>query len=206
MAEKFIGVSMVRDLKWGFTCEQCGKTVEVTSGISSRFGEKITGRKAFAELSEAGKQKYLAEARSEFPKVCENFVSQWNNGVYPNFIIDKQQVCPYCYKYQHWSKKIVEMSAEKSTIGDSITGSFGAIILSFILSGIVWLIIRNGIVFWILFILLSIIWSILCIFGAKSTKKQLLQQKAELENKAKQLPQFISWGDTKEEITSYASV
>jgi hypothetical protein len=204
MPERFLGVYMARDYNWAYTCELCGKKVELQSKIIYRWGTTVSTSVlsgTFSSLDEEDKRAYRAQARTEFPAICENFVSKWKNGSYPDYVATKNGRCPHCLKNQHWSKVIAELSSEKpkTSAGDFVSGIFGGIFIAGILALIVRLITGSGIVFWIIFGTLSIASVPLVIWGAKQTLSQLLKEKAELETKEKQFPTFVSWGNTRED-------
>jgi hypothetical protein len=205
MAEKFIGVKMTKEFNWRYPCEHCGKTIEVQSSFMGQYGQKVrkmTPSGTTFNLTEQGKQSYLAQARSDFPKLCENTLLQWNNGIYPDFIIAKYGKCSYCRKYQHWNKKIAELSIS-SLVGNIIASIFIAPVISMVLTLIISIFVK-GKALLIIGIILSVILMIICIFAAIIERKELVQQKAELKNKPKQFPKFVSWGNTSENIISYA--
>ncbi|MDR0509777.1 MAG: hypothetical protein LBH06_01630 [Rikenellaceae bacterium] len=213
MPKKIVGVQMTREFNWSYICEQCGQKVEAQSIIGGpKHG--VTVRKAELSgtqysLTEVGKQTYLAQARAEFPRVCENFLADWNRGVYPDFVIAHKDKCPYCQKYQHWSKAIVNRKSPAGGIAVAIFVSpFLAALISLIIFFINTIFIKDqGIrqmTAFIVWILLTVIFIPAFIWSTKQEQKNILRQKAELESKPKQYPQFVSWGKTSETGRAWA--
>jgi hypothetical protein len=205
MSERFLGVQMNREYTWGYTCEHCGKSVELQGKLSARYG--ATARKGTMSgttfsLTDEGKKTYLAQGKSEFPRALELALADWNNGKYPSDVFGKYSICPHCKKHQHWSKEIQEFTTGIGTIlGGIFGGLFGGGFIALIPTLIVSLIINDNpkVILFVLFIVWGLLF-LLSIIGGISKSGDLKREKKELENVSKQFPQFKVWGNTSEEI------
>jgi hypothetical protein len=214
MAEKFVGVVMKRDYTWGYTCEHCGKRAELQNAIQSRYGRTYT--KALSPtvpvyLTEEGKQLYLAQGRAEFPNACEVWLARWKRGEIPEDLTGPPSVCPHCKKHQHWSNEIRDLGPKgKSKVGIIISAFFLSLLgtlLVFLVSTCTIAMIRDkelGPVGRLITLILAVLFWIALwvgfIIAQQSTNKDLLQERADLEHKEKQVPAFVSWGKTYEDI------
>ena len=97
----FAGAIAEQEYQWEYTCEFCGKRVEKTGKLTAShgFGRNVNTRwsvnRAWSQEAIAQAERKLAEKKAQTESLSQS--GQWAP-------VGDDGKCPYCGKYQHWSR------------------------------------------------------------------------------------------------------
>ena len=139
----FFGGIAHQDLRWGFTCEFCGKEAEIKTTLTEKVGEN---HKASSTMigGPGARMAFEAGARNVLKQRMGKIDSEWRNG---QFEAPKEAdgKCPHCHKYQSWSKHVLDAqkggkqapslvaSVFVDLIGGAIIGAIIGAVFSFLI-------------------------------------------------------------------------
>ena len=139
----FFGGIANQDLRWGFTCEFCGKEAQIKTTLTEKNGEN---HKASSTMigGPGARMAFEAGARNMLKQRMEKIDREWQNGTFeaPKEADGK---CPHCHKYQSWSKYVLDAqkggkqaqtlvtSVLVGFIGGAIIGAIIGAVLSFLI-------------------------------------------------------------------------
>ncbi len=144
----FYGGIANRDLRFGFTCEFCGKEAEIKTTLTEKNGEyhkassTVIGRPGTASDLVLG-ARYLMQER------VNKIDRDWEKGKF-DAPEEADGICPYCHKYQSWSKNVQEAQKGKNW--------FFSLIVSPIIAELIMSVILGGIIAFVLSFLIVTFW------------------------------------------------
>lgn len=202
----FRGIIAEREYSWGYDCEHCKQKVKKTFKAASRVGREVTAA-TWTYVTPESEQVMIAEALHSLAGECKAIDLFWTNRSDDAKWLDgikDNGICPSCGKYQHWAsdmRKHGSSPIKKETIGDTIGNIMLSMIVSAVVTGILYLFIGaifdswRSSTFKTAMIGFFGLFAVLFLFLLRKVRKDLIKSIESLKNVEKTLPYQMEWSN-----------